>query len=133
MPDITSISAALSSIKSATDIAKVLKNADTSLEKAEMKLQIAELMEALAESKINISEVQQVIIEKDEKIKELREKLTMKENLIFEEPLYYLEKEDERKGPFCQKCYDGKGNLVHLIEGDYYSGSYHCKVCNEVY
>ena len=133
MPDLTSISAALTSIKSATEIAKMLKNADTSLEKAEMKLQIAELMEALAESKINISEVQQLIIEKDEKIKELEESLELKENIIFEEPFYFLEKEGNKEGPFCQKCLDGDDNLVRLLEINDYGGTHYCKVCESFY
>tara|TARA_R110001599_G_scaffold150929_2_gene335201 strand:- start:60400 stop:60522 length:123 start_codon:yes stop_codon:yes gene_type:complete len=39
MPDIGTIALALLSIQSATEIAKLLKNADSSLEKAEIRLQ----------------------------------------------------------------------------------------------
>jgi hypothetical protein len=55
MPDLASIQAALTSIKVATDIAKFFRSADLSLEKAESKMKLAELMEALAEAKIEIA------------------------------------------------------------------------------
>ncbi|XQF94157.1 hypothetical protein ACOBV9_23035 (plasmid) [Pseudoalteromonas espejiana] len=48
MPDIASIGAALASIKATTDIAKLIKESGTSLEQAEVKLQIWNLISSLA-------------------------------------------------------------------------------------
>ena len=44
MVDLTLFSAALSSVKTAADIAKLLKESDLSLEKAEHKSRLADLM-----------------------------------------------------------------------------------------
>ena len=44
MPDMASVSVVLSSIKTATDIVKFLRETDVSLEKAETKLKLAELV-----------------------------------------------------------------------------------------
>ena len=43
MPDITTIAAVLNSLKAATDIAKFLRESDLSLERAELKLKLADL------------------------------------------------------------------------------------------
>lgn len=82
MPDIATISAFLGSIKTATDIAKAIKNADSSLEKAELKLKIAELMESLADVKIQAAEIRELVQEKDEEIKHLRNFIGERERLI---------------------------------------------------
>lgn len=44
MPDMASVSVVLTSIKTATDIAKLLRETDVSLEKAETKLKLAEMV-----------------------------------------------------------------------------------------
>ena len=44
MTDITTISGVLTSLKTATDIAKFFKDMDINLEKAELKLKIANLI-----------------------------------------------------------------------------------------
>jgi len=70
MPDITAISSVSSTIKTATDIARYLKESDLSLEKAESKLKLADLVSALADAKLQISEIKELLIEKDKKIRE---------------------------------------------------------------
>jgi hypothetical protein len=82
MPDITTISAILGSIKTATDIAKAIKNADISLEKAELKLKIAELTESLADIKIKAVEIRDLIEKKDLEISILRKQLEPQKIII---------------------------------------------------
>jgi len=55
MVDLTSISAAVGSLKTATDIARFIKESDFSLEKAELRMKLAELMIALADTKIEVA------------------------------------------------------------------------------
>ena len=69
MTDISSITSILESIKTATDIARFFKETTTSLEKAETKLKLADLISALADAKIETAEIQSLISEKDEEIK----------------------------------------------------------------
>lgn len=73
MPDIATISAVLSSLKTATDIAKYFRESGFSLEKAEMKLKVADLVNALAEAKLELAQVQDVMVQKDHQIAELRQ------------------------------------------------------------
>jgi len=88
--DMTSVSAVLGSIKTAADIAKLIKESDVSLEKAESKLKLAELISALADAKIQIADVQQLLMEKDAELKAATERLEVKEILQWESPYYWL-------------------------------------------
>ena len=114
MDPVTVISSTLASIKTATEIAKLLKDADLSLEKAELKLKLAELVGALADAKLQIVSVQDVVAEKDKTIKELEQQLDLKAKMKFERPFYWIQDGEERDGPYCQKCYDSEGKLVRL-------------------
>ena len=62
MPDLATIAAAINSIKTATDIAKGFREAGLSLEKAEHKFRLAELMTALAEARIATASVQEEVL-----------------------------------------------------------------------
>jgi hypothetical protein len=79
--DIGAISAIISSIKTATDIAKLIKDSDISLEKAEFRLKPAELISALADAKIQVAEIQQALEEKDAKLRRLHEQIAVKQKL----------------------------------------------------
>ncbi len=74
MPDLDTFSAALSSLKTATEIAKFIKESGVTLDKAEVKLKLAELTGALADTEIELSEIQGLLIEKDKIIRELNAK-----------------------------------------------------------
>jgi hypothetical protein len=73
MPDIAAISALIAGIKHATDIAKVVKEADYSLEQAETKLKMAELIGSLADVKMQAAEIKELVLEKDKRIAELEQ------------------------------------------------------------
>ncbi len=127
MVDVTSIGAALTSIKTASDIAKLIKNSAVSLEQAEIKLQIAELVSSLADAKIEIAEVQNLLISKDNEIVALRKELELKGNIQYEKPYYWVITGDDKDGPFCQHCYDVEGKLIRLQSGA--TGSWNCHSC----
>jgi len=128
MPDISTISAILGSVKTATEIAKLIKDSDLSLEKAEMKLKLAELISALADAKMEISEIQELILQKDQKIRQLKESINTQENMIFEKPYYWRIDGTEKVGPFCQHCYDKDRKVIRLQGGK--NGCWDCTVCN---
>jgi hypothetical protein len=111
---VTVISSTLASIKTATEIAKLLKDADFSLEKAEFKLKLADLVGALADAKLQIVSVQDVVAEKDKTIKELEQQLDLKGKMKYERPFYWKQDDDQKDGPFCQKCYDSNNKLIRL-------------------
>jgi hypothetical protein len=125
--DITSVTAVLGSLKTATEIAKLIKDSDVSFEKAESKLKLADLISALADAKLEVVGVQQAVADAEARIRELEKQLQTHENLKWKEPTYWLEGEGKSDGPFCQKCYDTERKLVRLL-GDG-TGWYECKAC----
>ena len=126
MPDIAVISAAFSSLKAATEIANLLRKSDLSLEKAELKLKLANLISALAETKMELTEVQEVIIGKDKRIAELEEAFEVKGTLIRDCDAYYVV-DDEGKPvgvPYCLRCWEKDHRKRQLV-----NESRHAKVC----
>ena len=65
MADITTINAVLTSIKTASDLAKIIKDSNKTLEQAEIKYKLAELISALADAKMEIAEVRELLSSKD--------------------------------------------------------------------
>jgi len=129
--DITSVTGVLGSIKTATDIARFIKDSDLSLEKAETKLKLADLIGALADAKMEVIGVQQTLAEAETRIRELETRLDTKAKVQWKEPSYWLETETGPEGPFCQKCYDTEGKLVRLQGDD--DGYFECKSCKSSY
>jgi len=132
--DLTSVAAVLGSIKTATEIAKYIKDSDLSLEKAETKLKLADLIGALADAKLEVVGVQQTLAEAEARVRELEQTLATRGMLRWEEPSYWLDDDTDgltTDGPFCQQCYDSGGKLVRLQA--YGDGCYECKACKNGY
>ncbi len=130
--DIATISAALGSLKIATDIAKLISESSGSLEKAEFKLKLAELISSLADAKIKITEVQHALSDKDTELSKLREQLSIKGKLKWVRPHYWVIDEGQKDGPYCQQCYDKNHELIRLSD-DYDNGYWECKTCKNAY
>ena len=129
--DIAVIGSLLGSIKTATDIAKLIKESDVSIEKAETKLKLAELISSLADAKLEAADVQLGILERDERIRELEAAAKVRANLRWEEPCYWLPNAAGVEEPYCQHCQDSSSKLIRLLgDGD---GQYQCRVCNNAY
>lgn len=73
MADVGTVGAILTSIKTATDLARLIKDSGSSLQEAEVKLKLAELIGALADAKIEIADVQNEVLAKEQAIQELTE------------------------------------------------------------
>lgn len=131
MPDIVSISAAITSLKNATDIAKLIKESGATLEKAEIKMKLAELISALADAKLEVSDLKELLVSKDEEIRKLQESQDLKKHMIWEKPYYWNMQSGEKDGPLCPQCYDSDSKLIRLQESG--TGSWHCRTCNASY
>jgi ribosomal protein L37AE/L43A len=126
------LSAVLASIKTASDIAKLVKDSSTSLQEAEVKLKMAELVSALADAKIEMAEIKTILQNKDGEIDSLKSLLEIKSSVIWQEPYYFVVDEDTKKdGPFCQKCYDSDQKLIRLQIKT--KGLYRCLSCKNIY
>lgn len=133
MEPILAISTAITSLKTATDIAQLLKTTDSSFEKAELRLKIADMMIALADAKISIAELKDIIQDKDDKIKQLQEQNTLVEEMDFKNGLYFSKNGD---GPYCTACYDTKKIKIRLTEQPSAFktfGDYKCPNCGNLF
>jgi hypothetical protein len=125
MTDIASI---VTSLKAATDIARFLKDSELSLEKAEAKMKLADLVSALADAKVELAELQLSLAEKDEQIRSLQEQVELTHSVQWEEPFYWIVRDGEKDGPFCQQCYDKDSKLMRLHSHD--RQFWQCATCN---
>ena len=116
MADLATITAVLSNIKIAADIAKALRESDLSIERAELKLKLAEIMGALADAKMEITEIQELLVAKDRELAELEEAFQSKDSLVKDRDAYYAS--DAAGQPtgeaFCAHCWQVKHKKYHL-------------------
>ena len=107
MADMATISAITGSVKVAIDIAQAIKDADVSLEKAELKIRMAELISALADTKIASAEIVEILRQKDAEIEKLRNLLKFKEKLIRVREAYFEVDESGKPmgDPYCSHCW----------------------------
>jgi len=135
VPDIATISAALSSLKTATDIAKYFRETDFSLEHAEMKLKLADLVSALAETKLELAEVQDLILDKDRQISELQEAFETKDSLVRRYDAYY--EANEEGNPmgvaYCLRCWEGEHKKRQLVRDAASHTTNMCTGCGQRY
>ncbi|KPF41550.1 hypothetical protein IP80_21135 [beta proteobacterium AAP65] len=135
MPDIAAISSVLSSLKTATEITKLIRESDVSLEKAELKMKLAELMGALADAKIEMTAVQETISDRDQRIAELEDSFEKKASVFRHYDAYYIEGEagSPLGQPHCLRCWDVDHKLfaLHFDHKDRFSKV--CPKCSSKY
>lgn len=131
MDILNTISQISSGILSATNIAKFMVDSWASLGQAEVKLQLAKLIEALAETKMKVADIQHTLIEKDEEIKTLTKTIETAKNINWKPPYYYIDKDGSEEGPYCQRCYDSDRKTIRVQEVS--DGHRKCFVCNNIY
>ena len=112
-------------IKAAWELAKAVKTSAEAIDDAQIKLQIAELIGALADAKIEAAE-------NAETISELTQKLKNRSEMIFTGRVYYRTVEGgENEGPFCSVCYDSDSKAIRLQPNsdDRHHDDWRCHVC----
>jgi hypothetical protein len=105
-----------------------LRESDFSIEKAELKLKLADLMGSLADAKIQMAEVQDAITERENRIRELEEAFQSKDKVIKSRDSYYdADDEGQPHGePYCAHCWEVKHKKYHMhLE----PGNRHARIC----
>jgi len=118
VPDIATVTTAISSVKAALEIAKLICDMDKSISDAEWKLKIADLMSNLAESQVSLYEIKLLLVEKDNEIRELNDLLRNKGKVAKDGDSYF---EVDNSGnlvgsAYCMKCYETQNMLVHTAQ-----------------
>lgn len=136
MAEPPSIIAALNALKNASDIIKALRSADVSFDRAQLKIQIAELAGALADARMSVLDAQEEISTLQERIRRLDARADVRSRLHYKNNAYYLAEGDKESGPYCVACFERHERLVRLtklpstFEG---LGSFQCSSCRAVY
>lgn len=135
MPDISTITAAFSSIKTATDIVKFLRESDLSLERAELKLKLADLVSALADTKMQLVELQDMIVDKDKRINEMEDAFQTKDKIVRHNDAYYsLDDTGNPVGvPFCLRCWEVEHKKRQLVRDSENGSKKICTACRHRY
>lgn len=63
-------------------------------------------------------------------MEEVAQVLDLSENMEFDGQKYWLVENYQKKGPYCQVCYDRDGQLIRLQEHDKH---WHCLNCGNLY
>jgi hypothetical protein len=119
-------------INTIIDTVKKIKEVNDKLNSAEVKMLIADLSIQLAESKIAIAE----LLDENSRLKTVikkREEEKETEQLLFKGGAYYDKRDD---GPFCPACYDKSRQKVRLVENHFVPedlGNMKCSVCNKMF
>ncbi len=135
MPDITSIAAAINSVKLALGIAKELKQASDAFNEAENKFRISELYSSLSEARISLADAQEEIHKLQKQVQELQHKIDSSDDVVFKDGVYYRKEPIDGKpnGPFCPACYDGSqrrlSTMSPMPRQFSFAGKWQCNSC----
>lgn len=137
MNEFAIISSLLTSVKTATEITKILRESDLSLEKAEIKLKLADLVVALADTKMQLSDVQGLLKDKDKKISELEEAFSIKHQLVrpkHHDAYYKINENGEPTGtPYCLRCWENDHKTCQLVISVRHHALRICTSCGHEY
>ena len=132
MADWASITAA---IKTAADIAKLLRDTNVAFDKAETKLKLSELTSHLADVKMEMAGVQDELCARDDKIQQLQAALETKATLSRWRDAYYVQ--DEHGHPigaaYCVACWDDRHQLRRLVKDPMDQLINSCASCKKAY
>lgn len=132
--ELLSVATAISTIKNSIEIARALQKTEASLEKAELKLKITELIETLADVRLELIDVEDKIRERERIIDDLYDALENKAKVVRQGDGYYeMNTEGVATGdPYCSICWEHDHRLVHLFVNQHRDGKT-CGVCKAAY
>ena len=135
MPDIAAISGALGALKTATEVVKVIRDLDTTLQTADLKLKIADLTDALANAKLAIVEIQDELGARECEIQRLNDALRTKEDVVRYQDAYYKKNHAgvATGDPFCSYCFELMHTLVHINQSPKDRSQSNCPNCKNVF
>lgn len=112
------ITAGLSSITAAINLAKEIRSIDVQVDQASLKLKIADLTVTLADAKVAMTELSSTIQAKNAEIAELQKKIQFRSTKLIDEGQfrYFADGDGKPKGyPLCPKC-ENRGDYLAIVQ-----------------
>lgn len=129
MPDLASIGAVLSSLKHASDLARLVRDSGVTLADAESRLKLAEVIGSLADAKMGIADLKSALDEKDAEIARMKRALTNQSELKHDGVFYRKEGDPT---PFCPRCWEKDAVCMHMAPEEWRGANYfYVRVCPE--
>lgn len=129
------VAAAIGAVTAALGLVKELREIDSQLDKAELRLKIADLTGALSDAKLGLIDVAEQLRAKDDEISRLKELVAFRETKLSDqgEFRYFADETGAPKGaPICPRC-EKKGDF-HRLAQDRSKGAgritYYCPACS---
>lgn len=118
----------VASIRAAWELAKAVKTSTDAIDDAQIKLQVAELISALADAKIQAAESTELIAELEKQVK-------AKSQMKFNGSVYYrVTDEGDEEGPWCPTCFDARSMEIRLQKDTSASSrNWRCSECHHPY
>lgn len=114
----------LDNLKTLTSIARKLKD-------PELMDQVMRLQESVLALQTDNGELRDKVRALEKEKEELVRKQEVKNSLVFEEVVYFLNKSSSKDGPYCPKCQDADDKLIRLKE--YPAGHTQCPQCQNTF
>jgi len=132
---IAEIVSALSGIKTAMDIGKGILAAGSSLDHAQLKLELADMMGALADARVAVVEAQETTSALQLEVKRLDEALEIKQKVVKDGSAYFDIGADGKStgGGYCMRCWEVDKKLRHLAHPSFSSKPSSCPACKTEY
>lgn len=110
------ILATVGAINGAIEIARAVRSADKEIAAADLKLQMADLIDQLANTKIALTELQEELRAKDGEIGELKANFAFRGELVEARNLFFRKHADgDPVGrPFCPRCNEVDGKWISM-------------------
>jgi hypothetical protein len=132
MTEPLSISAAFTSVKTALEIAKLIRDGSNSLERAELNLRLADLVSSLADAKIELTCLQDELSAKDARIAELQAAFERRDKVTRAgDAMYTVGAGGGAIGePYCIRCWEADQRLRPLVVSFKHGMQTHCHFCD---
>ena len=129
------LSAALAGINVAIEAGKALVSSQGAIERAELKLKLADIVSALAEAKLDLAQGMDDRRFLQDRIRSLEDALRIKETVVRVGDAYYGRAgTGEPKGaPYCSHCWEKNHQLIHLTSPARAEQHSSCPACKSQY
>jgi hypothetical protein len=113
-----SLVAALSGLKRASEVVAALIRGDVTLEKAELKVKLADVLGELADARTAVIQAREELKDNEREMDRLRDAVRLREEVVRTGDAYFRKDASGSPSgaPFCSYCIEKDGRFFHLTD-----------------